>query len=149
MIVPIAIFAGVLLLAARAPQDLKSVAAEPNLARRARAALAFGEQSALRAGDACKGNDYEKCDHLLDDVRDAVELADKSLDQTGVDPRRSPGNYKNAEIRTRKILREVDALKSYIHPDDLDHFDTVYRRISEIDDRLLAAIMGQHKKKKK
>lgn len=149
MILQIAILASSLLVPARQPEDLKSIAAEPNPARRARAALVYGEQTAFKAGEACKGNEYEKCNHLLDEIRDSVELADKSLDETGADPRRSPGNFKNAEIRTHKILRDVDALKSYIHPDDMEHFESVYRRVSEINDRLLAALMGQHQRKKR
>ena len=128
--------------------DLKTIAAEPNPAKRARQALEYAEQAALKAGEACKASDYDNCDSLLDELQQSVELADKSLEQTGVDPRRNPRHYKDAEIRTRKITRQVDALRVYIHPDDIQHYETIYRRISEINDRLLAAIMGKGRKKK-
>ncbi len=126
--------------------DLKTVAAEPNAARRARAALVCAEQAASKAGENCRSGEYDKCNALLDEVRDAVDLAEKSLQQTGVDPSRNPRHYKDAEIRTRKLVRELEAIRAYVHPDDLDHFETIYRRISETDDGLLSAIMGQKKK---
>ena len=148
MILRAAILVPLLLGFAAAAVDLKTIAADPNPARRARQALIYAEQACGRAGEACKANEYEQCNGLLDEIKESVELADKSLVQTGVDPRRNPRHHKDAEIRTRRIVRQVDAVRVYIHPEDMEHFESVYRRISEINDRLLAAIFGGNRKKK-
>ena len=126
--------------------DLKAVAAEANPAKRARLALGNGERVATEAGEACRAGEYDDCNALLGQVQESVELADKALVETGVDPGRNPRHHKDAEIRTRKILRLVQALRTYMHADDLPHYEAVERKISEINDRLLSGIMSKKKK---
>jgi hypothetical protein len=128
--------------------DLKTAAAEPNLVKRARLALANGETASTRAGDACRSGDYDKCDALLDEVKESVELGKTSLDATGIDAARSPRHFKDAEIRVRKILRLLDAVRSYVHSEDMSHFEAVRARVSEINDQLLSAIMKKQRRKK-
>ncbi len=135
-----------LLAQARVPEDLKAVAAEPNLVKRARLALTNGEQAAAKAGEACKASETAACDARLTEVQESVELAGKSLDESGIDARRSPRHFKDAEIRTRKILRQVEALRAYVQGDGLEHFEAVYRKISDINTHLLWAIMSKKKK---
>lgn len=130
-----------------AADDLKSVSAQPNPVKRARMALVYGERVARDAGEACKANDYEKCSALVTEIQESVELASKSLDESGIDSRRNPRHFKDAEIRSHKILKLVEALRAYLHADDLEHYEKVHRRISEINDRFLAAVMGKRKKK--
>jgi hypothetical protein len=152
MILPVLIF--VLALPAQQPaapgppSGLQALMAEPNLVKRAKLALENGNRASLEAGDACKAGEYGKCTALLDEVEDSVELAEKSLNETGIDPARKPGHFKHAEIQTHKILRQVDPLRSYIRVEDMNHFKSVYRRISAIDDRLVFAILSKKKKKK-
>ncbi len=129
-----------------AADNLKSIANEPNLVKRARLALANAEHASVKVGEACKTNDYDACNAMLTEVQESVELADKALDESGIDPGRSPRHFKDAEIRTRKIMRQVEAIRAYIRGEDLPHFDAVYHRISEIDDRLLTGIMSKKKK---
>ena len=139
MVLPVIILGAVLIL--QAP-------AEPNPVKRARLALTNSEHAASKAGEACKAGDLDGCLGQLREVQESVELADKSLDETGIDPGRNPRHFKDAEIRTRKILRQVDALRTYMHGEDIDRFETVYQRISDINDRLLAGIMSKTKKRK-
>jgi hypothetical protein len=141
------ILALALLAPALSSEDLKTAAAEPNPVKRARLGLANGERTALKAGEACKGAEYEKCNELLTEVQESVELASKSLDQSGIDARRSPRHFKDAEVRSHKILRLVEPIRAYVHPDDLEHFDAVARRISQINGEFLAAVLGKKKKK--
>ncbi|HZS50673.1 MAG TPA: hypothetical protein VFA54_07425 [Bryobacterales bacterium] len=129
------------------PENLQAIAAEPNLVKRARLALQRGDRDTNQAGQACKDGDYDSCNAELNHVREDVELADRSLKETGIDPARSPRHFKEAELHIRKILRSIEAVRAYLRPEDLDHFDTIYQRISEIDDRLVAAILSRKKKK--
>jgi hypothetical protein len=69
-----------------------------------------------------------------------------SLEQTGINPRRNPRHFKDAELRTRKILKLLGAVQSYIHPEDESQFRAVVRRVSEINDGLLSAILTKTKK---
>jgi len=138
---------GVVYAAAGSPDDLKGVLGEPNLVKRARLALDFGDRAASQAGQACRNGEYEDCNKLLEQVGDSVDLAGKSLDQTGMDPARKPQSFKEAELHTRKIMRALEAVRAYVRPEEIDHVNAVYRRISEIDDRLVSGIMGRKRKK--
>jgi len=129
--------------------DLKTIAAEPDPAKRARLALTNGERATTQAGDKCRASDFEACTALLAEVRESVELALQSLQATGVDPARRPGRYKEAEIQTRRILHLLVDLKTYIHPEDEADYESVRRRVSDINDRLLSAIMGKKKPRPK
>jgi len=128
--------------------DLASAAAQADPVKRSRLALENGERAAAQAGEACRAGDHDKCDALVQEARESVELAKKSLDQSGQEPSRSP-RFKDAEIRTRKILRQLEAVRAYVHPDDVDRFEAERARISKINDQLLAGIMTRAKKKKK
>ena len=126
--------------------EVKILAAEPNPVKRARLALTNGERTALKAGEACKVAEYEKCNKLLTEVQESVELASKSLDESRIDASRSPRHFKDAEVRTHKILRLVQPIRAYVHPDDQEHYNAVYQRISAINDSFLKAVMGRRKK---
>jgi hypothetical protein len=126
--------------------DLNAVRAEPDHIKRYRLALSYGEDTAGRGAKACKANEYEQCVGLLREVRDAVELASKSLADSGIDATRNASHHKNAEIRVRKIRRVVEATRSYIHPEDQEEYEAVVKRISDLNDELLAAIMRRRKR---
>jgi len=115
--------------------------------KRARLALDFGDRTASQAGQACRNANYDDCNRLIDEVGNSVALADKSLDETGMDPARKPGAFKDAELRTRKILRTIEAVRAYVSPEEIEHINAVYHRVSEIDDRLVSAIMGRKRRK--
>lgn len=120
--------------------------AEVDFVRQARQALTQAEQAASQSGDACRSGDSEKCTALLDGAQKGVEQAMEALEKTGINPRRSPRHFKDAEIRTRKILRTLRNLVSYIHSDDLSHYETVVSRVSDINDQLLSSILEKKKK---
>ena len=120
--------------------------AQADLVRQARQSLVRAEQAATQSGEACKSTDYDKCNTLLTEVQEAVEKAKDSLDKTGLNPARSPRHFKDAEIRTRKILKLLRAVVSYIHPDDRPRFDTAVGRVSDINDQLLSSIMEKKRK---
>lgn len=118
-----------------------------DLVQQARQSLTQAEENAKKSGAACRGGEWEKCSALLSEVQTGVEGAKQSLDQTGINPSRSPRHFKDAEIRVRKILRFLQDLAGYIHPDDRKHYDTVVKRVSDIDDQILDSIVTRKKKK--
>ncbi len=120
--------------------------AEADLVRQARQSLTQAEQAANQSGEACRSGDWEKCSKLLEGAQKGVEQAKEALDKTGINPRRNPRHFKDAEIRTRKILKALRNLVSYIHPDDLNHYETVVSRVSDINDQLLSSILEKKKK---
>ncbi len=122
------------------------VAAQGDLVRQSRQALARAKQTATEAGAACRANEYEKCEALLTEAQAAIQKARDSLDKTGINPRTNPRHYKDAEIRTRETLKLLQALAPFIHPEDRAHYDAVVKRISEINDYLLSAIMTKKRK---
>ena len=118
-----------------------------DLVQQARQSLTQAEENTKKSGAACRGGEWEKCSALLSEVQTGVEGAKQSLDQTGINPSRSPRHFKDAEIRVRKILRFLQDLAGYIHPDDRKHYDTVVKRVSDIDDQILDSIVTRKKKK--
>lgn len=125
---------------------LLALPAEADFVRQARQSLTQAEQAVSQGGDACKAGDWEKCNALLDGAQKGVEQAMEALEKTGINPRRSPRHFKDAEIRTRKILKLLRNLAGYIHPDDQIHYETVVSRVSDINDQLLSSILEKKKK---
>jgi hypothetical protein len=127
--------------------DLAAVKTEPNLEKRARRALDNASAACMAAEDAyTKQGNPEQANAALDEVRQSVELADVSLRQTGKSPVKSPRQFKDAEIRTRELLRRLTDLRGAMSALDRDHIDEVRAAIQKIHDDLLAGIMGGKKK---
>jgi hypothetical protein len=128
---------------------LQAPPSQGELVREARQSLTRAEQAATRSGEVCRSGEWEKCTGLLSDTQKGVEHAKEALDKTGINPQRSPRHFKDAEIRTRKILKLLRALASYIHPDDQRKYETVVGRVSEINDQLLSSVVEKKESKKK
>ena len=81
--------------------DLARLQSEPNLEKRAHAALNNAEDALKQARDAYTSGDTSAAESRLEEVGQSVELADSTLKQTGKNPSRSPKHFKYAELRTR------------------------------------------------
>ena len=79
-------------------------------------------------------------------LADAVELAETSLKETGKNPIRSPKHFKNAEIKTRGLLRTLDAFERDMNAADRSMIEKTKGRVQEAHDRLLQDIMTGKKK---
>jgi len=137
------LFIGALGLAAA---ELGNIRAHPEPLKRSQMALAHGDATAGRAAKACQANEYEACVKSLREVQAAAELAKESLDQTGIDAARNPRHHKNTEVRVRRILKTVGGTRPYIHPEDQAVYDEVMKRLSDINDELLQAVMSRRKR---
>jgi hypothetical protein len=126
--------------------DLAQVKAEPNLEKRSKLALDYAEQTLKEARAAYGSGESAKSADLIAQVREAVELAENSLKETGKNPRRSPKYFKKAEIETRSLLKRVEAFQDEMNVADRPTLDSLRARVQQVHDDLLMGIMeGKHK----
>lgn len=141
-----ALLGGVLLAAAEKPADLEALRAEPKLEKRAQLALRFAHDAVDRMTEAYVSGNAVKGQAIIEELQGAVELAYESLMATGKNPRRKPKHFKRAEIETRKLLNELRDAEGDLVFDELGPLRELQASISEINDRLLMAIMTKKKK---
>ena len=123
--------------------DLARLQSEPNLEKRARAALNNAEEALKQAREAYKNGDT--AESRLEEVEQSVALADSTLKQTGKNPSRSPKHFKYAELRTRDLLRKLDGFRDDMSVADRPVIERVIATVQKIHDALLEGIMGKKK----
>lgn len=131
----------------QAPQavpDLGAVKSEPNLEKRSERALDNANLALDAARDAYGRGEFEQSKAELEEVGASVDLAYESLQQTGKDPRRN-GKFKQAELRTRELLRRLQGFGQTMSFADRSVLDKVRDRISMVHDDLLDGIMSKRK----
>lgn len=126
--------------------DLAAVRAEPNLEKRSKLALENAEQALKEAREAYGNGDLKQTSAYIMEVQDSVLLAQTSLRETGKDPRRSPKWFKRAEIKTRDLLRKLDAFNQEMSYSDRDLLKSARARIQQVHEDLLLGIMEGKKK---
>jgi hypothetical protein len=125
--------------------DLARLQSEPNLEKRAHAALDNAREAIKQARDAYTNGDTAAAESRLEEVGQSVELADSALKQTGKNPSRSPKHFKYAELRTRELLRKLDGFRDDMSVVDRPGLDGVIAAVQKIHDALLEGIMGKKK----
>jgi hypothetical protein len=125
--------------------DLARLQSEPNLEKRAHAALNNAEEALKQARDAYTSGDTAAAESRLEEVEQSVELADSTLKQTGKNPSRSPKHFKYAELRTRDLLRKLDGFRDDMSVADRPVVERVIAAVQKIHDELLEGIMGKKK----
>jgi hypothetical protein len=125
--------------------DLARLQSEPNLEKRAHAALNNAEEALKQARDAYTSGDTAAAESRLEEVEQSVELADNTLKQTGKNPSRSPKHFKYAELRTRDLLRKLDGFRDDMSVADRPVIERVIATVQKIHDALLEGIMGKKK----
>lgn len=138
---PVKLLALGLLFSGVLAADLQKVMEEPNLERRSKLAL----DNATEAYQAAKA-DYEKGDHTrvaadVKEIQDSVDLAYKSLQDTGKDPRKHSKWFKRAEIDTRDLLRHLDAFQRDMSFEDRPMLEQLINRVQKVHDDLLLGLM--------
>jgi len=128
-----------------AEDELSRVEAEPNLEKRAHAALDNADDALRRAREAYTKGDDATTNARLDEVEKSVELADTALKQTGKNPSRSPKHFKQAEMRSRDLLRRLDGFRDQMSVSDRAAAERVVEVVQKIHDAWLDGIMGKKK----
>ncbi len=127
---------------ALAQADLEAVKREPKLEKRARKAMDNAGKAFDRARSAYRKGETEVLRVSLQEVADSVALAQKSLQETGKQPRKASKHYKRAEIGSRKLLRRLDNFRNEMSYLDRDQIDEVIASVQKIHEELLHAVMG-------
>jgi hypothetical protein len=135
--------------AQRAPgtpdEDMARIRLEPRPDKRARAALDNAEDALTAAREAYGKGDNTDVSARIEEVGQSVELADRSLQDTGKNPGRSPKHFKAAELRTRELLRKLEGFRDQMSVADRPVVERVVTAVQKIHDALLDGIMGKKK----
>lgn len=126
-------------------EDLSRIQSEPNLEKRARLALDNAESALTLAHEEYTKGDDAAVKSRLEETQKSVELADTSLKQTGKNPSRSPKHFKEAELKTRELLRRLDGFREQMSVADRKLVDDVTSTVQRIHDAWLDGIMGKKK----
>jgi len=132
--------------AAPARADLKAARAEPDLEKRSGLALANAPAALKAARQAYDAGDNAQVAADAAEIEESVDLAYKSLEQTGKNPRSHPKWFKKAEIETRDLLRRLDAFQQEMNFADRTILDKVKARVQQVHDDLLVGLMEGKRK---
>ncbi len=126
--------------------DLAAAKAERKPEKRASKALDNARDAFEHAQDAyLQKGDLKQATAYLDEVMESVQLAYDSLVSTGKNPSKSPKHFKNAEIKTRELLRRMSDFRDQMSALDRDGIDKIRASVQKIHDDLLSGIMGEKK----
>jgi uncharacterized membrane protein YccC len=135
-----------LVMASTAGADLSAVLAERNLEKRSRKALDYAAQALKAARNAYQQGQLDQTRQHLQELNEAVQLAYRSLQETGKNPVRHPKHFKHAEIKTRELLKHLGHFRDQMAYDDRTVVEPVIQSIETIHEDLLLAIMGKKSK---
>jgi hypothetical protein len=131
-----------LLLAAMfASADLATIRKQPDAGKRAdmAAEYAYGSvETARTAYVAGKDEEYKK---VLDEIRDASDLAYTSLKESGKSARRSPKYFKRVEARMGATSKRLDALAQEVSFDDRQTVLDLKKYVNDLQDKIVEQIM--------
>lgn len=122
--------------------SLAEVEAIADRETRSRRALAFAWDQLDIASKAYQDDNLAVGREALENIGEAVDLAVTSLEATGKYARRHPRHFKHAEIRTRKLLVQLQQLQRKLYLGDQADFDGLIERIETANARLLQGLMG-------
>ena len=131
-------------LSARA--DLKQVLAEPNLEKRSKLALDNASAALKRVREAYQKGDLDAVRADVAEALESVNITEKSLNETGKDPRRSPKWFKRAEMETRDLGRRIDSVQQEMSYTDRPLLDPLKTRTLQVHDALLVGLMEGKRK---
>ena len=127
-----------------ATADIAAIKSEPDLERRSEMALAGADKQIDAAREAINGGDDKVEQQSLADVGELVDVSYDALQHTNKAPRKSK-YYKNAEMKLRAMLRRLSSLRDEVGFDGRAAVDGVIKRVSDVHDEVLAAIMSKKK----
>jgi len=128
--------------------DLASIKTERKPEKRAEKALDNAQDAFKHAQNAyMQKGDLSQTATYLDELMESVQLAYDSLIETGKNPSKSPKHFKNAEIKTRELLRRLKDFQNEMGADDRKNIEQVRDTVRRIHEDLLLGIMGSKESK--
>jgi hypothetical protein len=124
--------------------DIEAVKSEPDLERRSELALANADKQIDAAKQAFSGGDDKAQEQALVQVQELVNVSYDALEHANRAPRKSK-YYKNAEMKVTALLRRLHSFRDQVGFESREAVDAVIKRVSDVHDELLAAIMSKKK----
>jgi len=121
--------------------DLKAALAEKDLEKRSKLALDNAELALQAAKAAYQQGDIGKTRTAVTEVKESVDLAFQSLNDTHKNPRKSPKYFKSAELATRDLLRRLETFDYDMSYEDREILKPVKERVQQVHDDLLLGLM--------
>jgi hypothetical protein len=134
----------VLALLLLATADIAAIKSEPDLEHRSELALASADKEIDAARQAFSSGDEKEQQQALADLGELVDVSYDALQHTNKAPRKSK-YYKNAELKLRAMLRRLSGLRDEVGFESRAAVDSVIKKVSDVHDELLAAIMSKKK----
>ncbi|MDQ6704778.1 MAG: hypothetical protein M3Z85_02305 [Acidobacteriota bacterium] len=125
--------------------DVATIKAEPNLEKRARLALSEAGDVLTSAQSAYEKGDRPDAQSGFEEMRELVEAAQSALAETHKSPVRSPKHFKNAEVKSRELLKRIEGFEQSMDFQDRNLIEPAKTKIQEIHDAWLLGIMGPKK----
>jgi hypothetical protein len=133
-----------LALALLAFADIAAVKSEPDLERRSELALASADKEMDAARQAYNAGDEKAEQQALGEVRELVDVSYDALEHSNRAPRKSK-YYKNAELKLNALLRRLNSFRDQVNVESRAAVEAVIKRVSDVHDEVLAAIMSKQK----
>lgn len=124
--------------------DIAAVKSEPDLERRSELALASADKEMDTARTAYNGGDEKAEQQALLEVRELVDVSYDALEHSNRPPRKSK-YYKNAELKLSALLRRLNSFRDQVSFEGREAVEAVIKRVSDVHDEVLAAIMSKQK----
>ena len=124
--------------------DIAAVKSEADLERRSEMALASADQELSAAKQAYTNGDDKAEEQALADVRSLVDVSYEALEHANRPPRKSK-YYKSAELKLTALMRRLSSFRDEVSFDSRSAVDSLIKRISDVHDQVLAAIMSKKK----
>jgi hypothetical protein len=125
--------------------DFSAAEAQTNLEKRAELYLKAAGEAMAEAKAAWRDGKTEVETEALKQVRQGIELAMKSLKDSGKDARRSPKYFKSAEISVRKMIRDLDNFRVAKGVDEREAIEQLLAYAHQAQEQLLLDIMTKKK----
>jgi hypothetical protein len=126
--------------------DLKHALAEPNLEKRSKLAIENAKAAYQAARDAYQKGDMDQVKAFAAEIEESVDLAFKSLEDTGKNPRSSPKYFKSAEQETSILVRRIAAFQDDMGYEERPALEKTKARVQKVHDDLLLGLMEGKKK---
>jgi hypothetical protein len=123
--------------------DLGEVMEENNLEKRSEKALKHADNVLTQLREAYVSGDQPTFKSKLGEYTDSIDLAGKSLRESGKNARKSPKYFKRAEIALRKLNRRMDNFRIEMSVQDREPVEKVIQHTARLRDEILGAVMGK------
>ena len=133
----------ILLGAASLCAEEARLSAEPNLEKRSRLAMDLAQAALKDARDAYNAGETKGAQKQIDQMAAYTEAALEALQETGKNARKSPKHFKYLEIKSRELLRRLDALAQEMDFNDRPMTEPAKERIRKVHEAVLSGIMGK------